>query len=157
MVKLKFEDDVNTNKNILDSRTIEDFIDELESEIDLIDSKSEDIETELASTKSESVKEHLEEKLQELKDEKEDYSSQLKPWIDLRDQVDEGTWFSGITFIRDSYMERYARDYAEDIHGDSLYSATWPFTCINWKQATEEFKMDFSAIEIDGITYWFRE
>ena len=32
----------------------------------------------------------------------------------------------------------------------------WPNTCIDWDQAAGELKMDYSAVDFDGVTYWIR-
>lgn len=63
-------------------------------------------------------------------------------------------WYP-ITLIRDSYMEDYAQETAEDI-GAISRNARWPLNCIDWEQATDQFKMDYSTVEIDGITFWYR-
>lgn len=67
------------------------------------------------------------------------------------DEQWQGDWYP-ITLIRDSYFKTYAQELADDIpHG-----ATWPMTCIDWDQAARELRMDYSSIEIDGVTYWTR-
>jgi len=32
----------------------------------------------------------------------------------------------------------------------------WPCHCIDWDQAARELRMDYSAIEFNGMTYWYR-
>jgi antirestriction protein len=64
-------------------------------------------------------------------------------------------WADGETLIRDSYFVEYAQELAEDI-GAVDSGASWPNTCIDWEQAARELKMDYSAIEFDGVTYWVR-
>jgi hypothetical protein len=65
-----------------------------------------------------------------------------------------GNWYP-VTFIRDSYFEEYARDYAEDTCSYNS-NAEWPHDCIDWALAARELRMDYSAVEIDGTTYWYR-
>jgi hypothetical protein len=65
-----------------------------------------------------------------------------------------GDWYPGY-LIRDSYTEDYARQTAEDC-GLIADDAQWPTYCIDWEQATRDFLMDYSAIDIDGVTYWYR-
>ncbi len=66
----------------------------------------------------------------------------------------DGAWYPG-SLIRDSYFRDYAQELAEDVGaGDS--NATWPNNCIDWDQAARELRMDYSSIEIEGVTYWYR-
>lgn len=65
-------------------------------------------------------------------------------------------WHHGATLIRDDYFETYARELAEDLHGAEMRAASWPFSCIDWEQATSELQQDYSAVEFDGVTYWVR-
>ena len=64
-------------------------------------------------------------------------------------------WQHGETLIRDSYFKEYAQELAEDI-GAIDNNASWPLTCIDWVQATRELRMDYSAVDFDGVTYWIR-
>jgi hypothetical protein len=78
--------------------------------------------------------------LRELASEAEGYSSE---------------WNDGATLIRDSYFENYARQYADDI-GAINADASWPNDCIDWERAARELRMDYTAVEFDGVTYWVR-
>lgn len=64
-------------------------------------------------------------------------------------------WRYGATLIRDTYFEEYARELAEDI-GAIDRNANWPLGCIDWKQAADELKMDYTSVDFDGETYWIR-
>lgn len=59
------------------------------------------------------------------------------------------------TLIADDKFEDYARDLAEDLHGSNACDS-WPFTCIDWKEAADALQMDYSAYEFDGTTYYAR-
>ena len=66
-------------------------------------------------------------------------------------------WEHGLCLVRDSYFKRYAQELAEDcdyINGDA--GSRWPYTCIDWEQAAEELKQDYTSLEYDGVTYWAR-
>ncbi len=63
-------------------------------------------------------------------------------------------WYP-LTLIRESYFKDYAQELAEDI-GAVNRDATWPNNCIDWEQAARELRMDYSAITIDGVTYFYR-
>ncbi len=62
-------------------------------------------------------------------------------------------WESGVEFICEDYFEEYARDTAVDL-GLISSDTQWPATCIDWEQAANELKADYSFIEIDGAEYW---
>jgi hypothetical protein len=81
-------------------------------------------------------------------------------WAKLKEFVADGEsyaedWLYGATFIADSYFEEYAQELAEDI-GAVNRNVEWPYTCIDWERAARELKSDYTAVEIDGATYWVR-
>lgn len=70
------------------------------------------------------------------------------------DEEWRGDWYP-ILLIRDTYFKEYAMELAEEI--DAIPDdAGWPVTCIDWDQAARELQMDYSAVEVDNITYLFR-
>jgi hypothetical protein len=70
------------------------------------------------------------------------------------DEQWEGDWYP-LTLIRESYFRDYAQELAEDI-GAVHENTTWPNNCIDWNQAARELQHDYTAIEIDGVTYFYR-
>ena len=70
------------------------------------------------------------------------------------DEEWRGDWYP-LTLIRDSYFRNYAQELAEDC-GLISSNACWPNTCIDWNQAARELQYDYTACEIDGVTYWYR-
>jgi len=64
-------------------------------------------------------------------------------------------WENGVTLIRDSYFKDYAYELAEDI-GALNHEAGWPLNCIDWERAARELRMDYTAVDFDGVTYWVR-
>jgi len=91
-------------------------------------------------------------------DESDELAELLALLDDLRgnggDHQWRGDWYPGY-LIRDSYTEDYARQTAEDC-GLIAEDAQWPAYCIDWEQATRDFLMDYSTIEIEDVTYWYR-
>lgn len=69
-------------------------------------------------------------------------------------------WAYGVTLVRDSYFEDYARELAEEIGGLSGFShgeeITWPLQYIDWEAAAEALQIDYMEIEFEGVTYWGR-
>lgn len=59
------------------------------------------------------------------------------------------------TMIPDSEFIDYAQELAEDI-GAIGRSLQWPTDCIDWDKAASELQMNYSSVEVDGTTYWFR-
>lgn len=90
-------------------------------------------------------------------DEKTEYAALTALLEELRgnggDEQWRGDWYP-ITLIRDTYMQDYAQETAEDC--GLIDKAAWPARCIDWEQATDEFKQDYTTTEIDGVTYWYR-
>jgi len=64
-------------------------------------------------------------------------------------------WRYGAVFIRDSFFETYAQELAADISGWER-DLEWPLSYIDWEAAADALKMDYSAVEIGGVTYWSR-
>lgn len=59
----------------------------------------------------------------------------------------------GETLIRDSYFKDYIIELVQDCYN---IPDGWPFRCIDWQQAADEARVDYSSAEFDGVTYWFR-
>jgi len=63
-------------------------------------------------------------------------------------------WEFGLTLIRDTYFEEFAQDVAADIHGIDIMD--WPFGAIDWDDAVQSLKQDYTKIDFDGATYYIR-
>lgn len=62
-----------------------------------------------------------------------------------------------MTFIADSHFEDYARELAEDIGAIKRgRDMDWPCNRIDWEMAAEDLQQDYSQVEVDGETYWYR-
>jgi hypothetical protein len=78
---------------------------------------------------------------------------ELKAIRDLKDEVSD--WIDGQTLIRDDYFVTYAEEFAEDI-GAISSDAQWPLRHIDWEAAAEELQTDYTEVEFDGTSYWYR-
>ena len=67
----------------------------------------------------------------------------------------DSDWEYGEGFIRDSYFVEYAQELADDI-GAIDSNAGWPLNNIDWDGAARDLQMDYSAVELDGVTFWTR-
>lgn len=70
------------------------------------------------------------------------------------DEQWNGDWYP-VTLIRDSYFETYAEELAKEC-GVVDRDIKWPYTCIDWEEAARELQYDYSSVEYDGETYWYR-
>lgn len=75
--------------------------------------------------------------------------------LKLQDDQGAADWFHGETFIRESHFKDYAQQFAEDI-GRIPDDAKWPCNCIDWEQAARELRMDYSSVDIAGVTFYYR-
>lgn len=72
------------------------------------------------------------------------------------DEEWRGDWYPG-TLIRDTYFKDYAQELAEDIGAiDTTKTYGWPLSYIDWDAAADALRMDYTAVEFDGVTYWTR-
>lgn len=63
---------------------------------------------------------------------------------------------NGYTFIDEDDFEDYAREFAEGI-GAVGDDNQWPVYCIDWERAARELATDYSSVEFEGHTYYYRE
>ena len=80
-------------------------------------------------------------------------SDELDALRAFADEAAGSEWAYGQGFISDSYFIEYAMEYAEDV-GLFDSQAGWPMYCIDWEHAANELKMDYSAVELGGVTFW---
>lgn len=64
-------------------------------------------------------------------------------------------WNFGATLIHDDYFKTYAEELAEEI-GAIDPEAGWPLNRIDWEAAADDLKIDYTAVDFDGETYWIR-
>ena len=65
-----------------------------------------------------------------------------------------GDWYP-VTLIRYSHFEDYAKELAEEC-GMVNVDAKWPNNCIDWEKAARELQWDYSTVDYDDVTYWYR-
>lgn len=62
----------------------------------------------------------------------------------------------GTELIHQGNFEDHARQLAEDI-GAIDRNASWPCNFIDWERAADCLMMDYSSVDYDGETYYYRE
>lgn len=136
-------DPISNSEDVIDSRDVIARIDQLKDELEDA-GVSFDLETD---------------KLNDAANER-DMTAELEEWEALTKLAEQGEqyapdWQYGETLIRDSYFREYAEELAEDI-GAINAETTWPNNCIDWERAARELRVDYTAIDFDGVTYWIR-
>lgn len=92
----------------------------------------------------------------------EDYWGELDCLADVLDDLRgaggdhqwQGAWYP-LTLIADTYFVRFAEELAGDM-GAVDPNGEWPLNCIDWERAANELQVDYTSVEIDGQTYWYR-
>lgn len=170
---MKGDTEINNTANVIDSRDIIDRIEYLESEREVLTDEVDKAQEALDDLDSDDFEEvsAFEEAEQTAKDELATAHANVKDW----DESDEGQelaklkafveeaegccssdWTYGATLIHEDYFEDYARELADDLGLCDDRKAQWPHTCIDWAQAADELKQDYTSVDFDGETYWIR-
>lgn len=75
---------------------------------------------------------------------------------DLMDHdIDRGYAENEPTAIAEKYFEEYAEEFANDI-GAINRDAHWPLSHIDWKQAADALKEDYTEFKLGGRTFYVR-
>lgn len=88
----------------------------------------------------------------------DEIADELARLEELKDQIGECKGKiddSNGPFVHENDFEDYARELAEDI-GAIDRNASWPLGCIDWEQAADELKMDYTSVDWEGVTYYYR-
>lgn len=117
-----------------------------------------DASLEIASEEVDDAETNVEQAQESLDDAKiqfgDDEQAELEELNNLESEVGR-EWRHGETLIPEDAFEDYARDLADDL-GSIPKDAGWPCTCIDWEQAADELRQDYSSAEYQGTTYLFR-
>ncbi len=83
----------------------------------------------------------------------DDEAAELAGLESLESDVSE--WADGATLIDADDFVDYTKQFAEDI-GAIDESARWPCTCINWDEAADELRADYTTVTYLGTDYLVR-
>lgn len=143
--------EINNAADVINSRDVIERIEELQDERQALADELEEAEAdddEAATATAQAA-------LQEWDGSEE--GQELRALLALQEEAEGySDWRHGAALIRDSYFPDYARDLAEDLHGNKVRNAEWPFSHIDWEAAAEALQVDYTAVEFDGVTYWVR-
>ena len=135
------------HKDIIDSRDIQEKIDEFTGEFE---SLLDDIE----NAEGEEAIQEAEDNLEGWLDENEDEYVSLMAFKEECEQY-TSEWKYGAEIIHEDYFLKYAEDLAYDT-GAVNRKATWPISHIDWKAAAEELQCDYAFVTFNGNGYWVR-
>lgn len=160
-------DRVTPYTDIIDSRDVIELIEQLEGEIEALKEEKEELKSkigELQDERDETENDRMDDEISELYEKRQEIDVELE---ELQEQLDplealevEGSsissdWEYGEALIADSYFQEYAQDLAEDL-GYINKEVSWPYTCIDWEQAANDLKQDYSCVDFAGQTFWIR-
>lgn len=151
------------SKDITDFRgsdTID--ISEVCDRVDELREERADLQSEIDEADENDDAEALAKANEDFEDWESENSEELKELESLLDELQgyggnhqwRGNWYPHI-LIADSYFEEFAQEEAESLDLIDA-NASWPYTCIDWKQAAEELQQDYSSVEFDGDTYYYQ-
>lgn len=69
------------------------------------------------------------------------------------DEQWRGDWYP-LTLIRESYFADYCQDLVIDCGG--LPASIPDYLVIDWEATARNLKVDYSTVEIDGVTFFYR-
>ena len=144
--------DVSNRQDVLDVRDIIERFEELDKERELLADAipgegDEDTDAEI--------------KVEALKEWDEDNGDEWKTLKALLEELNgdggdhqwKGDWYP-VTLIRDTYFVDAMRDLVQEI-GD-LPKNIPGYLAIDWEQTADNLRADYSSVEYDDVTYWYR-
>ena len=152
----------------LDTRDLQEQIDNLESEIESVEEYIEEAESELEDLAEELAEveesqflpqpeqpeiDEIRIKLQEYKEQLQDLRDELQPLLDLKAE-DIPEWDDGATLIPESDWEEYVEDLVKDC-GYISNDVPW-WIVIDWAATADNVAADYSTVDYDGDTYYYR-
>ena len=153
--------EISNTDSIIDSRDILNKIEELEDELSDLNDNLVELEAEQADMSGDdynTIAEYnteyarLQAEAEQVKADIDDLEEKLKPFKDIADECSH----YGETLIHEDYFAQYAQEIASDLHGRAVDNAEWPFNCIDWDEAADALKQDYTEVDFDGETYFIR-
>jgi hypothetical protein len=144
---------VSIGDDVIDSRDIDERIEELRSDLDGTPFADGDYSAQELKT----IYEETPFAWQKVVEYDTDYVEELIAFLEFKENGESATseWSYGAMFINDTYFKEYAQDLADQI-GVVDTNASWPANCIDWDQAADELKSDYTVMEVGGFTYLTR-
>ena len=137
----------------LDTRDLQEQIDNLELEIEELNEYLEDLDKDLGMCGSDFELLTVQDEIEKGKESLQDLRDELQPLLDLKY---EGIpdWDYGATLIPESDWEEYVEDLLKDC-GYISNDVPW-WIVIDWAATADNVAADYSTVDYDGDTYYYR-
>lgn len=154
-----YDYDTQRGDSTIDIDDLRKIVYEMENDRDSLADEVERLTDELAETDQETdsllfetLKEELKLAQTAFEEWVDEWQAQLDDASTLCDEVgrDHSSLFSA-----DSDLGEIAREFAEDIEERGIFNR-WPFNCIDWEQAGELLRHDWSSFDYAGESYYGR-
>ena len=124
---------ISNTENVLDSRNIQERIDELENEIEEEESKNEEEEEESSPEQEE-----------------------LEILLAFKEEVEQcnSEWDDGCALIRETYFKEFCQQELEDL--GMIPKDLESFIVIDWEATAENMEQDYSEVSFDSVAYYVR-
>ena len=137
----------------LDTRDLQEQIDNLESEIEELNEYLEDLDKDLVSCASKHERLTTQDEIEKGKEQLQDLRDELQPLLDLKyEGIPE--WDDGATLISVSDWEEYVEALLKDC-GYISNDVPW-WIVIDWAATADNVAADYSTVDYDGDTYYYR-
>lgn len=73
----------------------------------------------------------------------------------MRENVDSSEWEHGLALVRSDYFVEYVEEMLKDC-GELPQEMPW-YIEIDWEKTAENIKADYSEVEFEGHTYYYRD
>lgn len=98
------------------------------------------------------------EELEELLEDGQEYEDEREELKTLKAFAEEaegcGDWKDGETLIRESYFTQYCEELLKDC-GELPKDIPW-YIVIDWEKTADHIRIDYTSLDLDGITYLIR-
>lgn len=145
---------LNLSDDVIDLRDVIEQFESLESDLVTAYNLSQDDDNQVIDSEDDDFREWV---LNCDEDEAEEFNQLFAILEELKgcggDEQFRGDWYP-ITLISESYFTDYCQELVQDI-GD-LPRDIPSYLAIDWEETADNLKVDYSEIDIDGTTYYFR-
>jgi len=144
---------LNLNDTIIDSRDIEERINELESLIDDYESDIEELQ-DSDEFEGDGLDTEDQQRLEQLREDLEEAQEELNPLTAIRDEVSSSEWDYGLTLIHEDVWVDYVKELCEDI--GEIPSELPSYIVVDWDATADNISVDYSTVTIEGNDYYYR-
>lgn len=138
--------------NVVDTRDIEERIEELTADKELLEETLEDLEND----DDDVAESDIADATQELEDwDNGEDGQELKNLLALRADVNSPEWEYGLSLIHENYFTEYCEEMLKDC--GEIPQDIPSYLVIDWEATAENLMVDYSSVEYDGDTFYYRD